>query len=140
MSTAAVPVLVAAVAAVASTVQRFLVPLLLEFDVGLSAPAHTRYTLAARFASFLLVYGALLGTAYWAGSRADGGSRLSVVAAAAFAVGTTVALLTTGAVFLALDIGNQGLLTTAAALVGQSASTGVELGVVAFAGLAAGRR
>ena len=137
---AAAPVLVAVVAAVATTLQRFFVPLLLEFDIDVSTPATTQYALAARLVAFLLVYGALLGVAYWAGRRADDEPRLSVVAAAAFAVGATVALVTAVAVYLTLGLGHRDLFTAAAALVGQSAGTGVELGVVAFAGLAAGSR
>jgi len=138
MNAALAPPLVAAAAAAAATLQRFVVPLFLEFDVSVPAPATTRYALAARFAAFLLVYGALLGVAYWAGGRADGDTRPAAVAAAAFAVGTAVALATTGAVLLTLGPGNQGWLVRAATVVGQSAGTGVELGVVTFAGLVAG--
>lgn len=136
----AVPVLVAGVAAAATTLQQFLVPLLVQFEVGVSPSTATRYTLVARFASFLLVYGALLGVAYWVGSRSDGTTRPSVVAAVSFVVGASVALLTTAVVFLTLGPGSQNWLVRAVALLGQSAGTGVELGVVAFAGLVAGRR
>ncbi|SEW00392.1 hypothetical protein [Halobacterium jilantaiense] len=134
------PVLVAAVAAAVSTFQRFLVALLIEFDVSVSAPASTRYTLASRFVAFLFVYGALLGVAYWAGDRADGDTRFSLVSAGVFAVGTATAMVITGAVLFTLGVENQDLFSMVAGLVGQSAGTGVELGVVTFAGLAAGSR
>ena len=119
----------------------FLVPLLLELDVALAPPANTRYALAARFASFLLVYGVLLGVAYWAGTRdgADDG-RHSVVAAVTFVVAAGAALLGSVAVLQVLGWGSQGLFVAFAGTVGRSASVGVQLGVVTFAGLAAGSR
>lgn len=141
MNAALLPPLAAAVAAVALTVQRVFVALLLELDVGLSAPASTRYALALRFASFLLVYGVLLGVAYWAGAReADSDTSYPLVAAVTFVVAAAVALLTSVAVVQVLGWGTRGVFVALATTVGQSASTGVQLGVVAFAGLAAGRR
>lgn len=141
MTAAIVPPLVAALAAVSLTLQRFVVPLLIEFDVDVSAPAGTHYTLAARFASFLFVYGVLLGAAYWAGRRdADDDHSSLVVAGATAAVAAAAALVASVAVLQVLGWGNQTLFVALAATAGQSASTGVQLGVVAFAGLAAGSR
>jgi len=141
MNAALAPPLAAAVAAVALTVQRFLVPLLLEFDVGLSPPANTQYALAARFASFLLVYGVLLGVAYWAGGRDGAGDgRHLVVAAGTFVVAAGAALLASVVVLQMLGWRTRGMFVAFAGTVGRSASVGVQLGVVAFAGLAAGSR
>jgi len=139
MRSALLPPLVAAVAAVPATLQRFVAPLLIEFDVDSTGSTYTQYVLGTRLLSFLLVYGALLGVAYWIGSRTDDRPRLTLVSAATFAVATAVALATTGAVFSTLQSQPSGLLQLAGGTLGQSVSTGVQLAVVAFAGLAAGR-
>jgi len=139
MRTALLTPLVAAVAAAATTVQRFVVPLLLEFDVDAAGPTYTRYALGARFLSFLLVYGALLGVAYLVGSQTEDRPRLPLLSAATFAVATAVALVTTAAILLTIQSQPSGLLQLAGGTLGQSLSTGVQLAVVAFAGAAAGR-
>ncbi|WP_336034388.1 hypothetical protein [Halobacterium yunchengense] len=132
--------LVAGAVAVPFALRRHVTVLLLELGVDVSARDVTQYVLGSRFAAFVLVYALLLGTAYWAGSRAADAHDRGVVAAATFAVATAAALVANVAVLTVLGSGSRGLVFAAATTVGTSAAAGVELAVVAFAGLAAGER
>ena len=139
MNWSPIPPAVAAVAAVATAVTRRLPPLLVGSSIPSPSPERIAlYTLAGRFASFLLIYGLLLGVAVAVGSHrtstdGDGATALAtgVVAAVAY-LGASAALL------VVLDPSR--VLTNAVAGVGSAVGVGVQLAVVAFAGLALAER
>ena len=135
MNWSPIPAAVAAVVAVAVAVTRRIPPLLV--GTSIPTPAAERialYVLAGRFVSFVLIYGLLFGVAVAVGSRrestdGDGATVLAtgVVAAVAY-LGASAALL--------LVLGPGQVLVNAVGGVGSSAGVGVQLAVVAFAGLA----
>lgn len=135
-----VPPVVAGVVAVALTVQRYLTALLVELQVDVSARALTRLTLGGRFVAFVLVYALLFGVAYWAGTRRSDTDSDAVLAGATFAVAAVCALVATAAVVGTLGFEARGPVFAAVTVLATSTATGVELAVVAFAGVAVGRR
>ncbi|MUW14512.1 hypothetical protein GJ633_07370 [Halorubrum sp. CBA1125] len=138
MNWSPVPPAVAAVAAAAISVARRIAPLILESSIDIPGPgALSLYALGGRAVSFVLVYGLLLGVAYRVGRR--GGDALDVGATtlATGAVGGLVYLVGSGAVLLWTGP-NQDVIVALGAL-GSAVGVGVQLAVVAFAGLALGR-
>lgn len=131
-----VPPLVAGVAAIALTIQRYLTTLLLELSVDLSASSLTRYTLGAQFTTFLLVYGLLFSVSYWAGTTGERAWSDAALAVVAFSVAAVSALVTTAAVALFVDAELGGLVFAASVVTGTSVATGVKVAVVVFAGVA----
>ena len=137
MRTAALPPAVAAVVALAVSGIRRLAPILLESSVSLpSAETLSVYVASSRFAAFLLIYGLLFGVALLAGLRDADVSATSTAlatgasATAAFLVGSAAALW-----FLGPD---RGPVLTAALALGASLGIGVQLAVVAYAGVTLG--
>lgn len=126
--------------ALVSSVTRVLVPILLTLPIE-APPSETLslYIAGSRFSVFVLVYGLLFGLAYWAGSRydttIDGPVTLAtgVVAAISYFVGSLV-------VFQFIGPGEHGWLLTIVQITGSSVGVGVQLAVVAFAGIAAANR
>ncbi|WP_128904012.1 hypothetical protein [Halorubrum amylolyticum] len=138
MNWSPVPPAVAAVVAVAISVTRRIPPIILESSIGLSGPgAISLYTLGGRFVAFALVYGLLLGVAYRVGRRGDDALDVGGTTLATGAVGGIAYLVGTGAVLLWIGP-DQGVIVALGAL-GSAVAVGVELAVVAFAGLALGR-
>ncbi|MFO8116266.1 MAG: hypothetical protein R6U01_13075 [Halorubrum sp.] len=139
MNWSPIPPAVAAVVAVVVSVTRRLPPLL----VGTSIPAPPAervalYTLGGRFVSFVLVYGLLFGVAVAVGRRrgstdGDGATVLATGLVAAVAY-----LVASAALLLVLDTG--AVLANAVAGLGSGVGLGVQLAVVAFAGLALAER
>jgi glutamate dehydrogenase/leucine dehydrogenase len=120
-------------------VNRRLPPLLLEASIGVPSPrALAAYTLGGRFVAFALVYGVLFGVAFAVGRRRESTDGESVTVLATGVAGALAALVATGATLLVVD-SRQGLVTALAGL-GGSAAIGVQLAVVAFAGLALAER
>jgi hypothetical protein len=132
--------LVAGVAAVALTLRRYVATLLFELQVDVTPRIVTSYALGARFAAFVVVYALLLGVAYWAGARREDASGDAVLVGATFAVAAVSALVATVVVLAVVGAGTRGPVFAAVTAVGSSAAVGVQLAVVAFAGVAAGRR
>jgi hypothetical protein len=138
MNWSPIPPAVAAVAAVAVAVNRRLVPVLLESNVGVPSPrALAAYAFGGRFVAFALVYGLLLGVAFAVGRRESAGAHgaTAVATGVAGAVGYTIA---TGILLLLVDM-EQGLAVSVAGLVA-GVGVGVQFAVVAFAGLALAER
>ncbi|EMA65974.1 hypothetical protein C461_12403 [Halorubrum aidingense JCM 13560] len=144
MNWSPIPPAVAAVAAAAISLTRRVPTVVLESSVGVPSPrALTLYTLGGRAVAFVLVYGLLLGAAYRVGRRGDGVGRrgdgvdVGATALAAGVVAAVVSLVGTAAILLWVEP-QQGAVTAVSA-VGSAVGVGVQLGVVAFAGLALGR-
>ncbi|SFH79447.1 hypothetical protein SAMN04488066_1363 [Halorubrum aquaticum] len=138
MSRALLPAAVAAVAAGTTSVTRRIAPILLESSIDLpSTSALSLYIAGGRFVSFALVYGLLLGVAYGIG-RAGNGSRGdgSIALATGVIAAVTYLVVTAGTLHW---LGPQQGAITAVMAVGSSVGVGVQLAVVAFAGLALGR-
>ncbi|EMA67906.1 hypothetical protein [Halorubrum kocurii] len=132
------PPAVAAVVAATVALTRRIATLVLESPIGIPGPgALTRYTLGGRFVAFALVYGLLLGVAYRVGR--GGGDALDVGATtlATGVVGAVGYVVVTGAVLL--WAGPEQGWVVAVGTLGSAVGVGVELVVVAFAGLALGR-
>ena len=72
MNWSPIPPAVAAAVAVAVSVTRRVPAVVMESPIGIPEPrALTLYILGGRFATFALVYGLLLGVAYWVGRGGD---------------------------------------------------------------------
>lgn len=138
MNWSPIPPAVAAVVAVAVAVTRRLPPLLV--GTSLPSPAAERialYTLGGRFVSFVLIYGLLFGVAVAVGRRGStDGDGATVLATGV--VGAVAYLVASAALLLVLDPGQ--VLANAVAALGSSVGVGVQLAVVAFAGLALAER
>jgi len=132
-----IPPAVAAVVAAAISLVRRVPTVVLESSVGVPSPrALTLYTLGGRAVAFVLVYGLLLGAAYRVGRRGDGlGVGTTVLATGV--VAAVVYLIGTAAILLWVEP-QQGAVT-AVSVVGSAVGVSVQLGVIAFAGLALGR-
>ena len=138
MNWSLIPPAVAALVAVALSLARRITTIALESSMNIPDPGTlSLYAFGGRAVGFLLVYGLLLGVAYRVGRR-DGDAldigattlTAGVAAGVAYLVGTGAVLLWAGPdqnVFVAVGT------------VGGAVGAGVELAVVAFAGLALGR-
>lgn len=132
--------LVAGFVAIAISVSRRLTVILLESSMEVPPPRTlSLYTLGGRFASFVLVYGLVLGLAYWVGRRRDGSSDDGTLALSTGVVAALAHLVGAGAILASLEPG-QDLAIAALATVGSSVAVGTQLAVVAFAGVALARR
>ncbi|MDZ5811101.1 hypothetical protein U4E84_07050 [Halorubrum sp. AD140] len=139
MNWSAVPPAAAAVAAAAIAVSRRLPPLVLESGVSLPSPETiSLYALGGRFVSFVLVYGLLFALAVAAGERRDPADGPGATVLATGLAAGVVYLVATAATLLVLDP-RQGLVTVLGG-VGSGVGVGVQLAVVAFAGIALGER
>jgi hypothetical protein len=132
-----IPPAVAAVVAAAISLVRRITTIILQSSVDIPGPGVlSLYATGGRAVAFVLVYGLLLGAAYRIGRRGGGvdvGATVlatGVVAAVVYLVGTAAILLWAGP--------EQGAVVAVAAF-GSAVGVGVQLGVVAFAGLALGR-
>lgn len=138
MNWSPIPPAVAAVVAAAISLARRITTIVLQSSVDLSGPGVlSLYATGGRAVAFVLVYGLLLGAAYRVGRRSGDGLGVGttvlatgVVAAVVYLVGTAAILLWAGP--------EQGAIVAVAAF-GSAVGVGVQLGVVAFAGLALGR-
>ncbi|ELZ40916.1 hypothetical protein C471_07030 [Halorubrum saccharovorum DSM 1137] len=138
MNWSPIPPAVAAAVAVAVSVTRRVPAVVMESPIGIPEPrALTLYILGGRFATFALVYGLLLGAAYWVGRGGGDALDLGATTLAAGAVGGLAYLVGSGAVLL--WTGPDQVVIVALGTVGSAVAVGVELAVVAFAGLALGR-
>lgn len=139
MTRALLPAIVTAFAAGTTALTRRLAPILLESSVDIP-PTNllSLYIAGGRFVSFALVYGLLLGVAYRIGRTRDDPRGDGTVVLATGVVATVAYLVVTAGTLLWLDP-QQGAIT-AVRTVGSSVGVGVQLAVVAFAGLALGRR
>ena len=138
MNRALLPPAVAAVVAAVIGVARRLPPILIELSLEIPSPSVlSLYIAGSRFVSFVLVYGLLLGVAYWIGRGRDGGRGDGTLVLATGGVAAVVYLVVTAGILLWLGP-DQGAIT-AVRVVGSTVSVGVQLAVVAFAGLALGR-
>ena len=128
--------------ALAMTVSRYLVPLLLEVRADIPDPETlTLLTVSGRFSTFVLVYGLLFGLAYWVGGAHATAHSDRMLALATGASGALSCLVGTGVVILVTGTGGTGAVVSAAVALGSTLGAGVQLAVVAFAGLSlAGRR
>ncbi|WP_226022371.1 hypothetical protein [Halomicrobium salinisoli] len=141
-TTAPLPALaaVAGLVALATSVARRVPPLVLEFAPDAASPQVVSLsTLGGRFVAFALAYGLLFGVAYRAGRRSGDPNGDVRAAAVAGAVAAFAFVVGSAAVLFALDA-RQDPLVGVATTVGSGAAVGVQLAVVAFAGIALGRR
>ncbi|PAU83029.1 hypothetical protein CK500_12975 [Halorubrum salipaludis] len=137
MTWSPLPPAVAAVVAAALSVTRRVPTVVMESSIGVPGPrALSLYTLGGRFAAFVLVYGLLLGAAYRVG-RAGGAVDARATTLATGAVGGLVYLVGTAAVLL--WTGPSQEVISAVTTLGSAVAVGVQLAVVAFAGIALGR-
>lgn len=128
-----------AVGIVLSLTRRF-TGLFVELSSAPSPELLSWYGFGMRGVAFLLVYGALLGVAYRIESEVrhpNGDAILGVGAGVAGAVGYAIA---TAATVIFTGIGSPGIAFALVTTIGAGFGTGVELGVVAFAGAAMSRR
>ncbi|QAU12104.1 hypothetical protein EKH57_04740 [Halorubrum sp. BOL3-1] len=137
MRTAALPPVVAAVVALAVSGIRRLSALLLESSVSLRpAERLTTYVMSGRFAGFLLIYGLLFGVAFAAGRRDSDVSATST--ALATGASATVAFLVGSAAVLSYLSADRSVVVTVVFALGAALGVGVQLTVVAYAGVALG--
>ncbi|QHS15805.1 hypothetical protein [Halopenitus persicus] len=151
MNVVALLPIVAGIAAVVIGVTRRLSLLLIELDGATLAPRLLALTtLGGRFVSFLAVYGLVLGTAYLVGRRDEprrdetrkdeiGTTLRTNHVLPAGGVAALAHLLTAGAILLVVELA-QSWIVTVAVLVGSSVGVGVQIAIVAVAGLALGAR
>ncbi|EMA57130.1 hypothetical protein [Halorubrum lipolyticum] len=138
MNWSPIPPAVAAVAAAAISVAHRIAPIVLESAIDIPGPgALTLYALGGRTVSFALVYGLLLGAAYLVGRRGGDTIDAGATTLATGVVGAVVYLVGSAAVLL--WTGPEQDWVVAAGTLGSAVGVGVELAVVAFAGLALGR-
>ncbi|OYR57328.1 hypothetical protein [Halorubrum halodurans] len=138
MNRALLPPAVAAVVAAAIGVTRRLPPILIELSLEIPSPsALSVYIAGSRFVSFVLVYGLLLGVAYRVGRGREGDRGDGTLVLATGGVAAVAYLVVTAGILLWL--GPEQRAIAAVRLVGSTVSVGVQLAVVAFAGLALGR-
>ncbi|SMO56977.1 hypothetical protein [Halorubrum cibi] len=138
MNRALLPAVAAAVAAGTTSVTRRIAPILLESPIDLPATSVlSLYVAGGRFVSFALAYGLLLGVAYRVGRTGDGSPDGGSVALATGLVAAVAYLVATAGTLLWL--GPQQGAVTAVLAVGSSVGVGVQLAVVAFAGVALGQ-
>lgn len=136
----ALPPVGAAVVAFLISITQRLPPLLVELTGNAPTPRGLSVTiLGARVVVFLLTYGGLLGLAFWAAAETPSPSRDGPVAVAAGVAAAVGVLAGAGSTILVTDGGLSVLVQVAAMLV-ESVTTGVQLGVVVFAGTALARR
>ncbi|MGQ3329825.1 hypothetical protein [Halorubrum sp. FL23] len=138
MNWSPLPPAVAAVVAVAVGVVRRIPPIVVESPIEIPGPgALSLYTLGGRAAAFVLVYGLLLGVAYRVGRRDGDAIDAGATTLATAAIGGIAYLVASGAVVLWLGPNQRWI--AAVGTLGSAAAVGVELAIVAFAGLALGR-
>jgi len=131
------PAVAAVVAAAISLIHRN-TTILVQSSIDIpNAETLALYTIGGRALAFVLVYGLLLGVAYWVGRHSDDEFGLGTTALATGAVGGVVYLVGTAAILLWVDFDQE--VVGALAALGSAIGVGVELAVVAFAGLALGR-
>lgn len=130
----------AGLVALATSVARHATSVVLQFAPdAVTAQTASLYLLGGRLVVFALTYGLLFGVAHRAGRHSgdpDGDVRTAAAVGVAAAL---VYVVASAALFLSLDV-QQGPLTVAAWTVGSGVATGVQLAVVAFAGIALARR
>lgn len=139
MNWSPVPPAVAAVVAVAVAVTHRLPPLVVGSSIANPSPESVAlYAVGGRFVSFVLIYGLLLGVAVAVGRRREStdGDGATVLATGVVAA---VAYLGAGAALLFV-LDPRPVLVNAVAGVGSAVGVGVQLAVVAFAGLALSER
>lgn len=131
---------VAGVAAAVLSITRRSSTLLLESSITTPPPETlSLIVLGSRVVAFVLVYGLVLGVAYRIGAHWEGVSTDGTLALGAGIVGAATYFVGTGAVLLSLEA-HQNALVSALGVLGSTVSVGVQLAVVAFAGLALGHR
>ena len=130
------PPATAAVVALAVSLTRRVTTIAVGTAIGVPGPgALTLYRFGGRAVGFVLVYGLLLGVAYRVGRRGDpldiGPTTLAtgLVGGVAFLFGTAAILAWTGSRNVIVAVGT----------VGAAVGAGIELAVVALAGLSLGR-
>lgn len=133
------PVALAGVLGLVTTVVRSIVPLTLNLNlIDVSSP--TVFTLLQQVSglvNFLLVYGLLFGVAYWAGTAVRGRQDHLAIAALSGVLAGIVIFLTTVVLTLAGMLSGPGdLVTTVLLAVGPPVGTGVKFAVVVLAGTA----
>lgn len=140
MNPYAVPPVVAGIVAVAISIARRLPAILLEANVDVTPRTLSLFVAGGRFVAFALVYGLLFGLAYWAGVRRDDGGADGELSLATGAIAAVGYLAGTGLVFLVVGAGEQDWYVTALVTAGSGVGVGVQLAVVAFAGVSLARR
>lgn len=138
-SRAVLPFVAGVVAAVLSITRRSST-LLLESSVTTPPPETlSLIVLGSRFVAFVLVYGVVFGVAYRIGAQRGDASADGTLALGTGIVGAATYFIGTGVVLLSLEA-HQNALVSALGVLGSTISVGVQLAVVAFAGLALGHR
>ena len=131
------PPATAAVVSLAVSLTRRATTIAAGTAIGVPGPgALTLYRLGGRAVGFVLVYGLLLGVAYRVGRSGDAPD-VGPTTLATGLVGGTVFLLGTGAVLAWIGPGQNVIV--AVGTIGAAVGVGIELAVVALAGLSFGR-